>query len=168
MKKVIVLFVLAGTGLSFVQQGQQLLVPGKGIEGYVTVGATTSTEIKTKFGATTKVVKNYTEVDGGGKKLYSTEWRYDKQGVTFFFRPDSDTVFCVKVKSPYKAKTDKGIVLGTSTMQDVRDAYGAAEFYSADSDMFLEYPGVKFYTKSAGTEAEVLKHKVTMISITEI
>lgn len=168
MKKVIVLFlVAAGISVAFVQQATVLLIPGKGIEsGYVTVGATTSTEIKTKFGAAYKEEKHYTEINGT-KKHFSTERAYVKQGISFYFKPDKDTVFCIKVRAPYKAKTEKGIVLGTSTMQDVRDAYGTAEFYSDDKHMFLEYPGIKFYTSSAKTEADALKQKVTVISIVE-
>lgn len=167
-KKGIVLFLIAaGISVAFVQQATVLLIPGKGIEnGYVTVGGSTSTEVKTKFGTAYKEVKHYTEISGS-KKHFSTEYVYAKQGVSFYFKPDKDTVFCIKVKSPYKAKTEKGIVLGTSTMQEVRDAYGAAEFYSDDKYMFLEYPGIKFYTSSAKTEAEALKQKVTVISIVE-
>jgi hypothetical protein len=166
MKKIIVLFVLAVAALSFVQSTQQLLIPGKGIEGYVTVGGTTSTEIKTKFGAGYKEINHYSELNGS-KSLYSVERRYARQGVSFYFKPNNDTVFLVKVKLPYAAKTDKGIVLGTSTMQQVRDAYGAADFYADGPNMFLEYPGIKFYTTSGSNEADVLKQKVTIISITE-
>jgi hypothetical protein len=166
MKKLVVLFVFAVLALSFVQQPPQLLVPGKGIEGYVTVGATTSTEVKTKFGEGYKEVNHYSEVNGA-KSLYSIERRYARQGVAFYFKPGNDTVFCVKVKAPYSAKTDKGIVLGNSTMQQVRDAYGTAEFYADGANMFLEYPGIKFYTPTASTEEVVLKQKVTIISITE-
>lgn len=165
MKKIIGLLVLSVVAISFVAETTQLLIPGKGIEGYVTVGATTSTEIKTKFGSAYKEVKHYSELNGT-KTLFSVERQYPKQGVSFYFPPDDDTVFCVKVRAPYKGKTDKGIVLGTSTLQDVRDAYGAADFYADDSNMFLEYPGIKFYTPSAKTEAEALKQKVTIISIT--
>jgi hypothetical protein len=167
MKKIIVLFVFAATALSFVQQTQQLLVPGKGIDGYVTVGATTSSAIKTKFGEGYKEVKHYSELNGA-KSLYSIERRYERQGVSFYFKPNNDTVFMVKVKLPYAAKTDKGIVLGTSTMQQVRDAYGVAEFYADGANMFLEYPGIKFYTASGTNEADVLKQKVTVIGITEM
>lgn len=168
MKKAVVLFVLAaGISVAFIQQATVLLIPGVGIEkSYVTVGASTSTEIKTKYGASYREVKHYTEINGV-KKHFSTERNYTKQGVSFYFKPNKDTVFCIKVRQPYKAKTEKGIVLGTSTMQEVKDAYGAADFYSDDQFMFLEYPGIKFYTSSAKTEADALKQKVTVISVVE-
>lgn len=167
MKKVIVLLLAAGfVSVSFVQQITHLLVAGKGIEGYVTVGASTLTQIKTKFGEKPTEIKHYSTI-GGTKTHFSTERSYPKQGISFYFPPNSDTIFCIKVKAPYKAKTEKGIVLGTSTMQEVKDAYGAADFYSDDQYMFLEYPGIKFYTSSAKTEADALKQKVTVISVVE-
>jgi hypothetical protein len=167
MKKIIVLLVIAaGISAAFVQQSTQLLIPGKGIEGYVTVGASTSSEIKTKFGTAYKEVNHYTEL-GGSKTVFSVERQYARQGISFYFRPESDTVFCVKVKAPYKAKTDKGITLGVSTMQEVRSTYGPADFYADGPDMFLEYAGIKFYTASGASEADVLKQKVSKIAITE-
>jgi hypothetical protein len=69
------------------------------------------------------------------------------------------------VRAPYNAKTDKGIIAGTSTMQEVRKAYGPAEFYTVDDKMMLEYPGIKFYCASAGTEEAALSRKVEIISI---
>src|SRR5688572_15109687 len=139
-KKMIVVFVIAGalTSVAWMEQVTQILVAGRGIDGYVTVGATTSTEIKTKFGAGYKEVKHYTELQGT-KTIFSVEHVYAKQGISFYYKPNKDTVFCVKVKPAYKAKTDKGIAAGTSTMQEVRDAYGNADFYSVEGSMFLEY-----------------------------
>jgi hypothetical protein len=167
MKKMIVLFLAAGlVSVAFVPQATDVLVAGKGIDGYVTVGASTSTQIKTKFGEKFTEIKHYSTATGT-KTHFSTERAYPKQGISFYFPPNSDTIFCIKVKQPYKAKTDKGIALNTSTMQQVRDAYGPAEFYSDEKNMFLEYPGIKFYTPSAQAEADALKQKVTMISITE-
>lgn len=160
--------------LSFIQQTLGLLIPGVGIENYVTINATTKNEIKIKYGNDYKEVNHYSEV-GTGKTLFSVEYVYKKQGVTFYFKPDRDTVFAIHVMPPYKAKTSQGIVLGTSTMQDVQDAYGKVEWSFTNTQMFLEYPGIAFYLPFNGkfpvseqTQNDALKKKVTMIGITEI
>lgn len=167
MKQIMILFVAAAGLMSFtLADTMQLLLPGRGIEGYVTVGASTKTEIATKFGSGYKEIKHYSSAIGTGTKmLFSVERSYEKQGISFYFYPDKDTAFCIKVRPPYKAKTDKGIVAGTSTMQEVRKAYGPAEFYSVDNQMMLEYPGIKFYCTSAGSEETALSRKVEIISI---
>lgn len=167
MKQIMVLFVAAAGLMSLtLADTMQLLLPGRGIENYVTVGASTKTEIATKFGSAYKEVKHYsTAIGTGTKKLFSVERSYAKQGISFYFYPEKDTVFCIKVRAPYKAKTDKGIVAGTSTMQEVRKAYGPAEFYTVDDKMMLEYPGIKFYCVSAGSEEAALNKKVEIISI---
>jgi hypothetical protein len=170
MKKIMILLVLAAGLMSLTAEDpMQILLPGRGIENYVTVGATTKTEITTKFGTAYKEEKHYTTAIGTGtRQLFSIERSYARQGISFYFYPDRDTVFCIRVRAPYKAKTDKGIIAGTSTMRDVRKAYGAAEFYTADNRMMLEYPGIKFYCASAASEEDALSKKVDIISIVKL
>ena len=178
MKRILFIsVVLAGMlSFSFIQETLELLIPGVGIENYVTINATTRTEIKTKFGNNGTEVKHYTAIaDLGTKVLYSTELQYKSQGISFYFHPDRDTVFAIHVRAPYKAKTVKGIVLGTSTMQDAEDAYGKVEWSFTDTQMFLEYPGIAFYIPfnakfpvSKEVETNALKKKIEMIGITAI
>ena len=168
MKKIaLLLLVLTGvSSFSFIQETMQIIVPGKGIEGYVTVDLTTKREVTVKFGNGFTEVKNYIG-EGKNKKLYSTKQVYKKQGISFYYRPSSgDTVFCVHITAPYKAKTDKGIVPGTSTMQEVWDAYGEAEWYTTGETMSLEYPGISFYIDGKGwSSTEALEKKVKTISV---
>lgn len=176
MKKLllIALIIPAVLSLSFLDETLQVLIPGVGIENYVTIDASTKTEIKTKFGSDFKEVEHYTtQIGTGNKTLYSTELQYKHQGVSFYFRPGSDTVFALRARSPYKCKTGKGIVLGTSTMQDVQDAYGKTEWIFAGDLMFLEYPGIAFYVPFKGkfpvsetVQQAALKKKVEIIGIT--
>lgn len=174
MKRIIIIPVLLSAmfSLSFIQETLELLIPGVGIENYVTINATTKNEIKIKYGSDYKEVKHFTEF-GEERKLFSIEYVYAKQGVSFYFRPDNDTVFALHAMPPYKAKTAKGIVLGTSTMQDVQDAYGKIEWSFTNTQMFLEYNGIAFYLPFNGkfpvsqeTQDKALKKKVTMIGIT--
>src|ERR1044072_3414140 len=178
MKRILFIsIVLAGFfSFSFIFETLQLLIPGVGIENYVTINATTLNEIKVKYGTGYKEVKHYSAIDDGSAKvLYSTEWQYAKQGVSFYFRPDRDTVFAIHVRTPFKGKTTKGIIIGTSTMQDAQDAYGKVEWSYTDTQMFLEYPGISFYVPFNGkfpvpktVEENALKKKIDMIGITAI
>lgn len=177
MKRIALVFIIAvfaASSLSFVSDTLEMLIPGVGIENYVTVNATTKTAIRTKYGSDGKEEKHYsTTIGTGTKSLYSTELIYKKQGVSFYFRPESDTVFCIKTFAPFKGKTDKGIVLGTSTMQDVANAYGHAEWIFSGKYMFLEYSGIDFRVSFDGkfpvlqkTQDEAMNKKVEVIAIT--
>jgi hypothetical protein len=152
MKNALIILIIAAIGsFSFIDETTNLLIPGVGVEGYVTVNVSTKNEIKVKFGSNGKEVKHYTsEIETGKKQLYSIELEYKKQGISFYFHPDSDTVFALHVYPPYKGKTSKGIILGTSTMQDVENAYGKTDWFFAGDAMFLEYPGVDFRTSFNG------------------
>lgn len=144
----------------------ELLVPGVGIENYVTLGVSTKNEVKIKYGNDFTVKSNYSTA-AGVKTLVSDEMNYKKQGITFFFHPESDTVFALHVQSPFKAKTSKNIVLGESTLQDVENAYGKKDIFASDNLMFEEYPGIRFYVLGGKgvTEEQLLTRKVVKIAI---
>lgn len=158
---------------AFVADTQDLLIPGVGIENYVTVNATTKNAILVKYGKGGTEQKHYsTQAGTGTKTLFSTELVYKQQGISFYFHPSSDTVFCIKARVPYKAKTEKGIVLGVSTMQDVVNAYGKTDWVFAGDEMLLEYPGIDFRVPFKGefpvpqkVQDEALSKKVAVISI---
>ena len=172
MQSVITLFIAAAVTVSFVQETAELLVPGVGIENRATVGASTQNEIFTKYG------KNYTEIrhtsevrpNGARPQVVSVEHKYESQGISFFYRPNKDTVIAIHVKAPFKAKTAKGIVLGESTLQDVENVYGKTDIYEADELMFTEYAGIRFYVNGGKgiTEQQVMKQKIVKIAIIQI
>jgi hypothetical protein len=171
MKKIIVMVILGAATMSFVQQATESLVPGVGIEGYVTLGATTQNEVFVKYGNVYTEIKHTSEVKANGARpqVVSIEHQYKTQGVSFFYRPDKDTVTAIHVKPPFKAKTSKGIIMGESTLQEVENTYGKADIYEADDLMFTEYPGIRFYVKGKGlTEAQVMQQKVIKIAIIQI
>lgn len=173
MKRIIIIPVLLSAlfSLSFVQETMELLIPGVGIENYVTINATTKNEIIVKYGSGYKEIKHYSEAKAGARPgLVSIEHQYKNQGISFYYRPDRDTVFSIHVSAPFKGKTAKGIILGQSTLQDAEDAYGKADIYEADDKMFTEYAGIRFYVnKGKGlTEAQIMQQKIVKIAIIEI
>ena len=151
MKKTLLIITLAlgFMSMTLIDETPTRIIPGIGIEGYVTVNATTSGAVKTKFGTDYKEVNHYITT-GGSKSLYSVEHLYKKQGVSFYFRPNKDTVFAIHFFPAYKGKTDKNIVCGVSTMQDVINAYGNVEWAYTDNEMSLDYSGIAFIIPFSG------------------
>ena len=119
---------------------------GIGVEG-ITVGKSTKKEIEKKFGKKYKWTEN---------KKYSFQMTYPN-GLSFYFcqADKSQQVFDIEMRSPYKAKTAKGVILRDSTLEDVKKIYGK-------SKEGLRYRGVEFYYEKLGG-----KNLVTVIDIVE-
>lgn len=119
---------------------------GVGVEG-ISVGKSTKRDVEKKFGKKYKWEKN-------GK--YSFQMTY-KNGLSFYLcqSDQQQEIFDIEMRSPYKVKTSKGIILKASTLEDVNKIYGKAK-------EGLRYRGVEFYyTKIKG------KNIVTVIDIVE-
>jgi hypothetical protein len=119
---------------------------GVGIEG-ITVGKSTKLDVEKKFGKNYKWVKN---------KNYSFQMIYPG-GLSFYIcqTDKKQEIFTVEMRSPYKVKTSKGIVLRESILEDIEKIYGKAR-------EGLRYRGVEFYyNKIRG------KNIVTVIDIVE-
>lgn len=111
---------------------------GAGIEG-ITVGSSTADSVIKKFG------KNYVKQTHG---KYSFAISYPKLGIVFYYcqTDKSKEIFDIELRSPYKAKTSKGIILGKSTVADVKKIYGKSLGQAAgEKGEDLEYRGVSFY-----------------------
>lgn len=169
MKKMLSITLVAIIAAGFTADTEELLVPGVGIENYVIINATTGNEIKVKYGSVYKEIK-HTQEWTTQPFVYSIERRYEKSGLSFFFKPTSDTVFSIHAFAPFKGKTGKGIVLGKSTLLDAENAYGKADVYEAGNLMFTEYPGIRFYVNKGTnlTQDQIMKQTIVKIAITEI
>lgn len=124
-----------------------LIKEGKGMSG-ILIGKSTMDDVIEKFGKEYKWIEN---------KKYSYQMNYYKLGVAFYIcqSDKKKQIFVIEMKSPYKAKTSKGIILGKSTLEDVQKKYGKLKSGT-------EYRGVSFYyNKVAG------KNVISEIDITE-
>lgn len=119
---------------------------GKGIEG-ITVGKSSMNDVARKFG------KNYRwEVN----KKYSYQMTYDRLGVAFYMcqSDKKKEIFLIEIKSPFKAKTSKGVVLGKTTKEETEKIYGKPE-------KGFEYRGINFYYNTFGTRRVISEIDVT-------
>ncbi len=120
---------------------------GAGIEG-IKVGKSTADDVVKRFGKVYRWEIN---------KKYSYQMTYDRLGLSFYFcqSDKKEEIFLIEIKSPYKGKTSKGIVLGQSTKEETEKAYGKPK------DGF-EYPGINFYYNKYGK-----RNLITEIDIVE-
>ena len=120
---------------------------GVGFNG-IRVGVSTQADVVKKFG------KNYTLKT---HKKYSYQMVYP--GGLSFYMCQSDKrkqIFDIELRAPFEAQTSKGIILSTSTLEDIYKIYGK------NKEGGLQYRGVSFfYVKSKG------KNTVTVIDIVE-
>ena len=82
---------------------------------------------------------------------------YSRLGLAFYMCQSDKRkeIFLIEIKSPYKAKTSKGITLGKSTKEETEKVYGKPK------DGF-EYRGVSFYYNTFGG-----RRIITEIDVTE-
>lgn len=129
------------------QETYNTIKEGKGMDG-ISVGSSTMADVVKKIGKDYKWTVN---------KKYSYQMTYPKSNLAFYIcqSDKKKQVFLIEIKSPYKAKTSKGIILGKSTVADVEKKYGKLK-------SGLEYRGVSFYYNTIGG-----KKVVTEIDVTE-
>ena len=157
------------TVMLLVQSPQRIYVTaGLGIDG-IAVGYSTKTTVVAKYGAEDSLTEH---------NKYSYEMKYLDEGISFWYRSDDadQKIFAISLWPESRAFTGRGIVVGQSTLKDVFDAYGKAEFGTTTSEKswYVEYQGISFHVeykpsdKTRWTPEELLKRKVNEIEIVAV
>lgn len=120
---------------------------GKGIDGVV-IGKSTMDDVIKKFGTEYRWVVN---------KKYSFQMNYYRLGIAFYMcqADKKKEIFVIEMKAPFKVKTQRGVILGKSTVEEIEKKYGKLK-------SGLEYRGISFYYNRING-----KRVVTEIDITE-
>jgi hypothetical protein len=140
------MLVICFLSISAGAQKVNIVKEGGGVEG-ITVGKSTKKDIEKKFGKNYKWVAN---------KKYSYQMTYSN-GLSFYFcqAEKQPQVFDIEIRSPYRARTSRGITLRESTLADVKKIYGTAK-------KGLRYRGVEFYYQRLNG-----KDLITVIDVVE-
>lgn len=117
-----------------------LLLPGKGIEGIsIVLDSSNISDVIKQFGddyliSTTTLV---------------TYYQYNKKWLTFQIDPydKNQIVRSISVEFPFQAKTNNGIVLNESTMNDVWKLYNENGCFTSGNYAWRPQKGVSFYIK---------------------
>lgn len=152
MKKLLIsmLFLLAisinGQNKPQSTENYNVIKEGKGMSG-ITIGKSSMDDVIKKFGKEYKWIVN---------KKYSYQMNYYKLGLAFYICQSDKRkqVFVLEIKSPYKAKTSKGIIMGKSTLEDVQKKYGKLK-------SGLEYRGISFYYNKVNGKSVISEIDVT-------
>ncbi len=133
MKRINLIFIiLLLAGLSSnaaAQKGYKVAKAGVGVDG-LKVGKSTRADVIAKYG------RNFTTKEYGE---YSVQMIY-RNGMSFYYCQEDkqQEIFVIEMRSPAKAKTAKGIVLGKSPVSDLRKKYGKPK-------KGLRFKGIEFY-----------------------
>jgi hypothetical protein len=160
---------LALTVMLLVQSPQRIYVTaGLGIDG-IAVGYSTKKTVVARYGEEDSLTEH---------NKYSYEMKYADEGISFWYRSDDaeQKIFAISLWPESRAFTGRGIVVGQSTLKDVFDAYGKAEFGTTTSEKswFVEYQGISFHVeykpndKKSWTPEELLKRKINEIEIVAV
>lgn len=108
------------------------VVAGERFDG-ITIGTSTADDVISLYG------KDYKLIDHKG---YSFEMIYKDLGLGFYYcqGDPKKQIFVVEIEPPSRAVTDKGIILGLSTIGDVFNLYGK----TSRSSQGYQYPGINF------------------------
>ena len=138
----IILFILCFNPLF----GQtNVLIPNKGIEGIsIVIDSSKISDVIEIYGT------EYTL----SEKTLITNYRYDKIGLTFQIDPydKNQIVRSISVESPFKAKTENGIVLNESTMKDVWNTYNDKGCFTSETYAWNTQNGISYYIKKDPNE----------------
>ena len=83
------------------------------------------------------------------------EMKYEKKGLRFYYllsqaREGADAdIILIGFRPPFEGKTEEGIILGKSSMEDVFQALGRENWLTADNDKYfwVDYSGISFYVE---------------------
>ena len=138
----IILFILCFNPLS----GQtNVLIPNKGIEGIaIVIDSTKISDVIGIYGT------EYTL----SEKTLITYYRYEKIGLTFQIDPydKNQIIRSISIESPFKAKTENGIVLNESTIKDVWNTYNDKGCFTSKTYAWNTQNGISFYIKKDPNE----------------
>ncbi len=138
----IILFILC---FSPVFGQTNVLIPNKGIEGIsIVIDSSTISDVIEIYGT------DYTM----SEKTLITNYRYDKIGLTFQIDPydKNKIVRSISIQSPFKTKTENGIVLNESTMKDVWNTYNDKGCFTSKTYAWNTQNGISFYIKKDPNE----------------
>jgi hypothetical protein len=152
----IILFILCFNPLF----GQtNVLIPNKGIDGVsIVIDSSKISDVIGIYGT------DYTL----SEKTLITNYCYEKIGLTFQIDPydKNQIVRSISVQSPFKAKTEKGIVLNESTMEDVWNAYNDKGCFTSKTYAWNTQNGISYYIKKDPNEKGYdAKEKIFKIEI---
>jgi len=122
-----------------------VLIPNKGIEGIsIVIDSSTISDVIEIYGT------DYTL----SEKTLITNYRFDKIGLTFQIDPydKNKIVRSISVESPFKAKTENGIVLNESTMKDVWNTYNDKGCFTSKTYAWNTQNGISYYIKKDPNE----------------
>jgi hypothetical protein len=163
--RLLILFALTVVVLIQSSSRPVYVAAGLGIDG-IAVGYSTKKTVLAKYGEEDSLIEH---------DKNSLEMKYDDQGMSFWYRAEDPVqkIFAISLWPESRGFTGQGIVVGRSTLKDVFDAYGKAEFgtTSDEKTWFVEYPGISFHVeykssdKQHWTPEELLKRKVIEIEI---
>jgi hypothetical protein len=122
-----------------------VLIPNKGIEGVSIVIDTSSIS---------DVIEIYGDDYTMTEKILITNYHYDKIGLTFQIDPydKNKIVRSISVQSPFKAKTENGIVLNESTMKDVWNIYNDKGCFTSKTYAWNTQNGISYCIKKDPNE----------------
>ena len=163
--RLIILLVVTVTLLVQAQTQPIYVTAGIGVDG-IAVGYSTKNSVTAKYGEQFQLVEH---------NKHSYEMKYEAQGISFWYRFEDpqQKIFAISVWPKSRGFTAADIVVGRSTLKDVFDAYGKAEFSTTDNNKtwFVEYPGISFHVeykpddKNRRTPEQLMKRKIVEIEI---
>ena len=122
-----------------------VLIPNEGIQGIpIVIDSSKISDVIRIYGT------EYTL----SEKTLITNYRYDKIGLTFQIDPydRNQIVRSISVESPFKAKTENGIVLNESTMKDVWNTYNDKGCFTSKTYAWNTQNGISYYIKKDPNE----------------
>jgi len=122
-----------------------VLIPNKGIDGIsIVIDSSTISDVIKLYGT------DYTF----SEMNTITNYCYDKIGLTFQINPydKNQIVRLISVESPFKARTENGIVLNESTMKDVLNTYNDKGCFTSKTYAYNSQNGISFYIKKDSNE----------------
>lgn len=117
-----------------------MLVPNGGIEGVsIVIDSSKILDVIGEYGT------EYTL----SEKTLITSYQYTKLGLTFQIDPydKNQIVRSISVESPFKARTENGIILNESTMEDVWNTYNDKGCFTSKTYAYNTQNGISFYIK---------------------
>jgi hypothetical protein len=161
----LMILILTVTLLVQPQNPPVYVTAGIGVDG-VAVGFSTKNTVTARYGDEYQLVEH---------NKYSYEMKYEQLGMSFWYRFEDpqQKIFAISVWPKSRGFTAGGIVVGRSTLKDVFDEYGKAEFGTTTTEKtwYVEYPGISFHVehkpddKKSWTPEQLLKRKIVEIEI---
>lgn len=157
MKLLLISAFLITSSITFGQTN--LILQNKGIDGIpVVLDSTNISEVIEFYGT------DYSK----SEKTLITKYQYEKIGLTFQIDPydKNRIVRSIYIESPFKAKTENGIVLNESTMDDVLELYNEKGCFASKSYVWRPQNGITFYIrKDPNKKGYDTKEKIYKIEI---